>query len=206
MTDNRFEATYLIETPLDPAEVAEVMAGEQSCGTFARVAGETDELRERARAIVTRIEELESAAEPSLPNAWLARKGVGRAVAAGTRHHFLPGRQCRRQSRDIGRRRRRQSLRSRRGHGLRLESITLPCVLPAAFPAADARYRRHAPADRSRDRPARRLDHQAECRPERRADGRAGRAASVRPGSTSSRTTRFPSTRCMRLLPSVFPP
>lgn len=77
MTSKRFEATYLIETPLDPAEVAEVMAGEQSCGTFARVAGETDELRERARAVVTRIEELEPATEPSLPNAWLARKGVG---------------------------------------------------------------------------------------------------------------------------------
>ncbi|WP_377844893.1 ribulose-bisphosphate carboxylase large subunit family protein [Bosea sp. UC22_33] len=75
-SQNRFEATYLIETPLAPARVAEVMAGEQSCGTFARVAGETDELRERARAIVTRIEELEPATEPSLPNAWLARKGV----------------------------------------------------------------------------------------------------------------------------------
>lgn len=71
----RFEATYLIETPLDPAKVAEVMAGEQSCGTFTRVAGETDELRERARAIVTKVEELEPADTPSLPNAWLARKG-----------------------------------------------------------------------------------------------------------------------------------
>jgi ribulose-bisphosphate carboxylase large chain len=50
MREDRFEATYLIETPLDPAKVAEVMAGEQSCGTFTRVAGETDELRERARA------------------------------------------------------------------------------------------------------------------------------------------------------------
>ncbi|QEL24037.1 ribulose 1,5-bisphosphate carboxylase [Bosea sp. F3-2] len=77
MTDNRFEASYLIETPLDPAKVAEVMAGEQSCGTFTRVAGETDELRERARAVVTRIEELEPAAQPSLPNAWLSRKTIG---------------------------------------------------------------------------------------------------------------------------------
>lgn len=76
MAAERFEATYLIETPLDPAGVAEVMAGEQSCGTFTRVAGETDELRERARAIVTRVEELEAAEAPSLPNAWLARKGV----------------------------------------------------------------------------------------------------------------------------------
>lgn len=76
MINDRFEATYLIETPLDPAKVAEVMAGEQSSGTFTRVAGETDELRSRTRAVVTRIEELESSPEPSLPNAWLARKGA----------------------------------------------------------------------------------------------------------------------------------
>ncbi|MEP9375358.1 ribulose-bisphosphate carboxylase large subunit family protein [Aquabacter sp. CN5-332] len=76
MSGERFEATYLIETPLDPAKVAEVMAGEQSCGTFTRVHGETDDLRARARAVVTRVEELEAAAAPSLPNAWLARKGA----------------------------------------------------------------------------------------------------------------------------------
>lgn len=76
MTDDRFEATYLIETPLDPAKVAEVMAGEQSSGTFTRVAGETDELRSRTRAVVTAVEELETVAAPSLPNAWLAKKGV----------------------------------------------------------------------------------------------------------------------------------
>ncbi|POR46362.1 ribulose-bisphosphate carboxylase large subunit family protein [Bosea psychrotolerans] len=76
MTSERFEATYLIETPLDPTKVAQVMAGEQSSGTFTRVAGETDELRERASAIVTKVEELETVATPSLPNAWLARKGV----------------------------------------------------------------------------------------------------------------------------------
>ena len=39
---DRFEATYLVETPLDPAKVADIMAGEQSCGTFTRVEGETD--------------------------------------------------------------------------------------------------------------------------------------------------------------------
>jgi ribulose-bisphosphate carboxylase large chain len=72
----RFEASYLIETPLDPRKVAEVMAGEQSCGTFTRVSGETDELRERARAVVTNVAVLETVDEPSLPNAWLARKGV----------------------------------------------------------------------------------------------------------------------------------
>lgn len=77
MRHDRFEASYLVETPLDPARVAEIMAGEQSSGTFTRVAGETDELRSRARAAVIGLEELEGAAQPSLPNAWLARKGVG---------------------------------------------------------------------------------------------------------------------------------
>ena len=76
MNHDRFEASYLIETPLDPARVAEIMAGEQSSGTFTRVAGETDELRNRTRAVVTQVEEFAPAATPSLPNAWLARKGV----------------------------------------------------------------------------------------------------------------------------------
>jgi ribulose-bisphosphate carboxylase large chain len=76
---DRFEATYLIETPLDPAKVADVMAGEQSCGTFTRVEGETDALRERARATVAAIEELPAAGAPSLPNAWLSRKKIAGA-------------------------------------------------------------------------------------------------------------------------------
>lgn len=74
--DDTFEATYLIETPLEPRDVAEVMAGEQSCGTFTRVPGETDALRARARADVRIVEELPPAASPSLPNAWLARRGA----------------------------------------------------------------------------------------------------------------------------------
>ncbi|HUD32008.1 MAG TPA: ribulose 1,5-bisphosphate carboxylase, partial [Variovorax sp.] len=48
-TTDRVRASYLIETPRAPEQVAEVMAGEQSCGTFARVEGETDALRARAR-------------------------------------------------------------------------------------------------------------------------------------------------------------
>ncbi len=76
MNADRFEATYLIETPLEPARVAEVMAGEQSCGTFTRVEGETDELRLRARATVEQIDELESVGSPSLPNALLERRAI----------------------------------------------------------------------------------------------------------------------------------
>lgn len=75
MNADRFLATYLIETPLDPGRVAEIMAGEQSCGTFTRVQGETDALRERARATVEAVEPLDRAEQPSLPNAWLERQG-----------------------------------------------------------------------------------------------------------------------------------
>jgi ribulose-bisphosphate carboxylase large chain len=76
MAGDRFEATYLIETPLDPAHVAEVLAGEQSCGTFTRVDGETDALRQRARATVETVELLDVAERPSLPNGWMQRRGL----------------------------------------------------------------------------------------------------------------------------------
>ena len=46
----RIEADYLIETAVDPANAAEVMAGEQSSGTFVAVPGETPELRARSAA------------------------------------------------------------------------------------------------------------------------------------------------------------
>ncbi|WP_201839930.1 RuBisCO large subunit C-terminal-like domain-containing protein [Microvirga zambiensis] len=76
MSDAHYEATYLIETPLPLENVAEVMAGEQSCGTFTRVEGETDELRERARAKVVAIRDLGEVAQPSIRSAWLDRKEV----------------------------------------------------------------------------------------------------------------------------------
>ena len=71
-----FTVRYLVESyePLDNA--AEVIAGEQSCGTFITLPGETADLRERARARVLSIEPLEDAAVPSLPNAFANRKGV----------------------------------------------------------------------------------------------------------------------------------
>lgn len=70
------EADYLIETPLDVARVAEIMAGEQSCGTFVRVAGESDDLRARSRANVERIELLDDAPRPSLSSAWLEKQAI----------------------------------------------------------------------------------------------------------------------------------
>ncbi|MFN7023617.1 MAG: RuBisCO large subunit C-terminal-like domain-containing protein [Pseudorhizobium sp.] len=69
-------AQYLVETPLDLEKVAGMMAGEQSSGTFVRVANETDELRERAAAVVVAVEEQESIPEPTLQSDYLLRKKV----------------------------------------------------------------------------------------------------------------------------------
>ncbi len=70
MTDPiRIEADYLIETAYSPQQAAEIMAGEQSSGTFRPVPGETPELKERAAARVERVEIVETVDGPSLPGA-----------------------------------------------------------------------------------------------------------------------------------------
>lgn len=66
---SRFEADYLIETAIDPMQAAEMMAGEQSSGTFRPVPGETPELKARAAARVEQIQQLDPAQAPSLPGA-----------------------------------------------------------------------------------------------------------------------------------------
>jgi ribulose-bisphosphate carboxylase large chain len=70
MMEQRIRARYWIETALPLEKAAEMMAGEQSTGTFTRVPGETDELREQHGARVESIRELESASTPSLPGAY----------------------------------------------------------------------------------------------------------------------------------------
>jgi ribulose-bisphosphate carboxylase large chain len=67
MTNERFTATYLIETSHTPEHAAEVMAGEQSSGTFVRVPGETDELRELHAGRVERVTLMDTVDTPSLP-------------------------------------------------------------------------------------------------------------------------------------------
>ncbi|RJE83956.1 ribulose 1,5-bisphosphate carboxylase [Paenibacillus sp. 1011MAR3C5] len=67
MSQHQVIATYLIETPYSLAHAAEVMAGEQSTGTFVKVPGETPELIARHRAAIIHIEELDERLEPSLP-------------------------------------------------------------------------------------------------------------------------------------------
>jgi len=63
----RIAATYRIETPLSLDQAAESLAGEQSSGTFVEVPGETQELRERFRARVEQVIELETVSQPALP-------------------------------------------------------------------------------------------------------------------------------------------
>jgi ribulose-bisphosphate carboxylase large chain len=77
MSSQRIFATYRIETPHPPERAAEVMAGEQSTGTFVRVPGETEELRERFGARVERIDELEAVEQPSLPGSGPSRGAGG---------------------------------------------------------------------------------------------------------------------------------
>lgn len=69
MAVDRIIAEYLVETPQSLAAAAESMAGEQSTGTFTRVPGESDQLRERFAARVESIEELPPTSVPSLPGA-----------------------------------------------------------------------------------------------------------------------------------------
>ncbi|HTV08556.1 MAG TPA: ribulose-bisphosphate carboxylase large subunit family protein [Candidatus Aquilonibacter sp.] len=64
---DRFYARYFIETAFPLDQAAATMAGEQSTGTFLRVPGETEELRERFAARVESIVEQERATTPSLP-------------------------------------------------------------------------------------------------------------------------------------------
>ena len=67
--EERIFARYWIESALALEQAAEIMAGEQSTGTFIQVPGETAELRDKHAARVERIIELDSVETPSLPGA-----------------------------------------------------------------------------------------------------------------------------------------
>lgn len=76
---SRIVARYWIETAFPLEQAAEVLAGEQSSGTFVKVPGETPELRERHAARVERVTELEPSPTPSLPRAGTP-KGINGSV------------------------------------------------------------------------------------------------------------------------------
>jgi ribulose-bisphosphate carboxylase large chain len=79
MSVERIIARYRIESALPMEQVAEMIAGEQSSGTFLPVPGETEELKARARAQVIEIKSIDTADHPSLPGGRLPRGESGSA-------------------------------------------------------------------------------------------------------------------------------
>ncbi|MEC5408494.1 ribulose-bisphosphate carboxylase large subunit family protein [Paraburkholderia sp. MPAMCS5] len=69
-----FTARYFVESSVPIAKSAEVIAGEQSSGTFLALPGETDALKERARARVVKVDSLPPALDASLRSAYVERK------------------------------------------------------------------------------------------------------------------------------------
>lgn len=74
---DRIFASYFIETAFPLEQAAATMAGEQSTGTFLRVPGETDQLREQFAARVESIVEGEHANAPSLPGSGVPKNWDG---------------------------------------------------------------------------------------------------------------------------------
>lgn len=74
-TRSEFTARYFVESSIPIEKVAETIAGEQSSGTFMTLPGETDELKQRSRARVIRIEKLAPVNQPSLRSAFVDRRG-----------------------------------------------------------------------------------------------------------------------------------
>lgn len=81
-TEERIHARYWLETPCPLEHAVDVMAGEQSSGTFVKVPGESAELTERHRARVESITGLEPATAPSLPGALAPREAGGERAYA----------------------------------------------------------------------------------------------------------------------------
>jgi ribulose-bisphosphate carboxylase large chain len=75
MTRQEFTARYFVESSVPSEKVAEVIAGEQSSGTFLTLSGETEALKARSRARVLRVDALPPVREPSLPSALAERHG-----------------------------------------------------------------------------------------------------------------------------------
>ena len=94
MTD-RIYARYWIETAFPLTQATATMAGEQSTGTFLRVPGESDELRERYAARVESIEEGEHAERASLPGSgtpanWDGVRRTAEVVLSWPLHNIGP--------------------------------------------------------------------------------------------------------------------
>ncbi|WPP50953.1 ribulose-bisphosphate carboxylase large subunit family protein [Catalinimonas niigatensis] len=73
------KAKYLIETAYPLEQAAEIMAGEQSSGTFVKTPGETRELKEKHGAGIASMEEIEERLVPALPGTQVP-KGISNPV------------------------------------------------------------------------------------------------------------------------------
>ena len=69
-----FTARYFIESSTPSEQAAEVIAGEQSSGTFMALPGETADLKARSRARVVRVEPQPAVTQPTLPSALVGRR------------------------------------------------------------------------------------------------------------------------------------
>ncbi|MDE2456893.1 MAG: ribulose 1,5-bisphosphate carboxylase, partial [Burkholderiales bacterium] len=72
-----FTARYFVESSVASEKIAQVIAGEQSSGTFLSLPGETEGLKDRSRARVVRIDPLAPALQPTLPSAYVERHAHG---------------------------------------------------------------------------------------------------------------------------------
>ena len=187
MADDRIIAEYLVETPKSLAAAAESMAGEQSTGTFTRVPGETDELRERFAARVESIEELEPVAAPSLPGAAVPPGPSG--VSARPRADQLSAGEHGAESAGDHLDGRRQSVRTAlplrpAAAGPRISRSRSPPTFPARSLASPARG--DSPASTIARSSARSSSRASASRPPQRP---TWSARSARPASISSKTT-----------------
>ncbi|XEC96154.1 ribulose-bisphosphate carboxylase large subunit family protein [Paenibacillus tarimensis] len=75
MEQARIVATYHVETPHSLERAAEVIAGEQSTGTFTAVPGETAAIKQTFGAQIVRVKKTMERSAPSLPGAKLPEGG-----------------------------------------------------------------------------------------------------------------------------------
>jgi len=71
---SRIVAQYWLETGDDPLRTAETIAGEQSSGTFLKLAKETPALKERSGARIEALDVLEVVDSPSLPGGMASKR------------------------------------------------------------------------------------------------------------------------------------
>ncbi|MCY9656735.1 RuBisCO large subunit C-terminal-like domain-containing protein [Paenibacillus chondroitinus] len=82
MKNDQVIATYWLETAFSLEKACEIIVSEQSTGTFLPLPNETDSLKQKHRAQILSIQELESSPFPSLP---------GAKVPAGSKGEFRRG-------------------------------------------------------------------------------------------------------------------